>query len=222
MACYTLPKATKGSQKWIQILINEKPDMLNRQIKTNLEMPEDETIDWLSPKVEDNYVEYDLKTFLKKLEKGVEELSVDRFWPKRGPQWDALGRSSSGKLFLVEAKSHIPELISTLRAKNPRSKAMIQKSLEDTQKDLGSKSDFDWSKTFYQYANRLAHVNFLRGFHMPAYLVCVYFVNDSEMKGPKTVEEWKGAIRLLHRCLGLRENLIQEWVIDIFADVTKI
>ncbi len=42
------------------------------------------------------------------------------------------------------------------------------------------------------------------------------------MDGPKTVEEWKGAIRLVHRCLGLRENLIKKFVVDIFINLDKI
>ncbi len=42
------------------------------------------------------------------------------------------------------------------------------------------------------------------------------------MNGPKTIDEWKGAIRLLHRCLGLKENILSKFVIDIFIDITKI
>jgi hypothetical protein len=120
------------------------------------------------------------------------------------------------RVFLVEAKSHIPELISSIQAKNPKSIKIICDSLEKTKRQLGSKTNFDWSKTFNQYANRLAHVNFLRGLYIPAYLVCVYFVNDLEMKEPTSVDEWKGAIRLLHRCLGLRDHFLQKWIVDVF------
>jgi hypothetical protein len=42
------------------------------------------------------------------------------------------GKSSSEKLFLVEAKSHISEFISTLKAENKNSIKRITKSLEDT------------------------------------------------------------------------------------------
>jgi hypothetical protein len=41
--------AKKGSQKWIQKLINEKPDLLNKQLRMKLDMLEDEEIEWLSP-----------------------------------------------------------------------------------------------------------------------------------------------------------------------------
>jgi hypothetical protein len=221
MARFVQRRASKGSQKWIQILINEKPELLNSQIRQRFKLPNNEKINWLSPKVEDDYVEYGIWEFLGKVEPTkLQKLPLNEFWPKRGPKWDALGHSSPGEnLFFVEAKSHIPELISTLRAKDPHSEAKIKKSLDDTRKKLGSKADFDWAKTFYQYANRLAHVHFLRRNDLPGYLIFVFFLNDSDMKGPKTVDEWQGAIRLLHRCLGLREYLLEKWVVDVFIDV---
>jgi hypothetical protein len=42
------------------------------------------------------------------------------------------------------------------------------------------------------------------------------------MNGPSNEEEWKGAIMLLHRCLGLREHLLEKWVVDIFIDVNTL
>ena len=221
MGRFIQPKATKGSQKWIQILINEKPDILNKQLQTNLNMKENEKIQWLSPLKSDDYAEYRDKEVLDLLGVSFDTLQKTEFWTDMGPQWDGIGKTSE-RILLIEAKSHIPELISSLKAKDPNSITIIKRSLEKTKKQLGSKTDFDWSKTFYQYANRLAHMNFLRSLYLPSFLVCVYFVNDSEMKGPATVEEWKGAIRLLHRCLGLRERFIQKCVADIFIDVTKI
>ncbi len=38
--------ATKGSQKWIQFLVNQKTDVLKNQIKTILSLPTDEEIQW--------------------------------------------------------------------------------------------------------------------------------------------------------------------------------
>lgn len=218
MAPSTPQEAKKGSQKWIQKLVNEKQERLNSRIRQSFNLPNNEQIEWLSALKKDDYVEYDIETFLEKLDKKLEKLLLSEFWPKRGPKWDALGKSSSGKLFLVEAKSHIPELISTLRAKEPRSEAMILKSLKDTKDDLGSKTDFDWSKTFYQYTNRLAHLYLLRENELPANLVFVYFLNDSEMNGT-TVDEWKGAIELLHTCLGIRRHKLQKFVTEVFVDI---
>ncbi len=214
-------EAKKGSQKWIQKLVNEEPDMLNRQLRINLHLPEDEAIEWLSPLKKDEYAEYRDKAVLDLLGISLGTIPTSTFWPQGGPQWDGLGKTSRS-VFLIEAKSHISELLSSLQAKDPTSIKTIHYSLEKTKKALGSKTDFDWSNTFYQYANRLAHVNFLRSFNVLAYLVCVYFVNDLEMGGPTTVDEWKGTIRLLHECLGLRENVFQKLVVDVYIDVANL
>jgi len=224
MVRFKQPKAIRGSQKWIQILVNEKAELLNSQIRQSFKLPNNEEIIWLSPKADEDYVEYGLEEFLEKVGKEkLKQLPLDEFWPKRGAKWDALGHSSSGEsLFFVEAKSHIPELISTLRSKSEVSTERIRYSLGKTKEKLGSKADFDWSRTFYQYTNRLALVYFLRKNKLPAYMVFVYFLNDPDVKGPKTVDEWKGAIRLLHRYLDLREHLLQRWVVDIFMDVNKL
>ncbi len=100
--------ATKGSQKWIQILVNQKTDYLNNQIKTNLSLPINEKIEWRSPLAIDNYVEYKDEGFLDAL--GIQSLKpkLADFWPTSGPRWDALGKSSSGNLFRTskEATKH--------------------------------------------------------------------------------------------------------------------
>ena len=222
MARFVQAEANKGSQQWIQRLINEKPQILNSLTRSNQFVTEKDDIQWLSPLKEDNYAEYRDEACLKLLKITLNSYPLNDFWPKNGPQWDALGKSTSGKLFLVEAKSHIPELISTLKASNPASADKIQRSLEQTRKSFGAKSDFDWSKIFYQYANRLAHVDLLRRNGLSAYLLFVYFLNDSEMGGPESAEEWKGAIQLIHRCLGLRKHLLKDFVADIFVDVKSI
>jgi len=41
--------AVKGSQRWIQKLVNEKSDLLSSIIRTQLYLPSDEEIHWHSP-----------------------------------------------------------------------------------------------------------------------------------------------------------------------------
>lgn len=214
--------AKKGSQKWIQKLVNEKPELLNLQIRRNLKFSEDENIQWLSPLKSDRYAEYRDQAFINLLDAELKQTPLAQFWPKGGPQWDALGKSSSKKLFLVEAKSHISELISMLKARNPNSERRIIESLKETRDHLGSETDFDWSRGFYQYANRLAYLYLLRKNQLPAYLVFVYFVNDLEMRGPTTIHEWKGAIELLHSYLGIRKHQLQKFITEIFIDVNDL
>jgi len=222
MARFRQPKAKKGSQKWIQKLVNDKPHIMNSRIWGALNLSTEEDIQWFSPLKSDDYAEYRDQAFLDRLGIKLEKVPLKLFWPSGGPQWDALGKSSSGKLFLVEAKSHIGELISTLRAKNGASAERIRKSLDETRRFLGSKTEFDWTKIFYQYANRLAHLYLLRKNGVDAYLVFVYFVNDWEMRGPATASEWKGATKLIHECLGIGRHRLRQYITDIFIKTEQI
>lgn len=217
MARFPQAEAKKGSQRMIQKLVNEQPEVLTNAINDILGISDE--IVWVSPKRDDNYAEYRDQAFLERL--GIKEVDLSAFWPINGPQWDALGKGTSEKLFLVEAKSHIPELISECKA-SEQSIDKIKSSLEATKKRFNVQTAYDWTKPFYQYANRLAHVNWLNENGFNAWLVNVYAVNDEEMDGPKCIEEWLGAIRLLHRCLGIRENLIEKLVIDVFIDVNDL
>lgn len=222
MARFPQTQAKKGSQKWIQKLINDKPEILNSQIWSTLNFSEKEHIQWFSPLKNDDYAEYRDQAFLKLLDVKLKKLPLGEFWPKGGPQWDALGRSASGKLFLVEAKSHIQELISTLQAKDKDSVKRILKSLGEVKDSLKSKTDLDWSKCFYQYTNRLAHLYLLRKNGLCTYLVFVYFISDLQIKGPTTVFEWKGAIKLLHSCLGIGRHKLREYIANVFVDINQL
>lgn len=215
-------EAKKGSQKWIQNIINQRPELLNSQVRRNLNLAEDEDIQWLSPLEDDEFSEYSDQALLKLLGVELQKVPLSSFWPRRGPQWDALGKSSHGKLLLIEAKSHIPELISMLQAKDEKSVGKIRRSLEETRQFLNANPKIDWSQSFYQYTNRLAHLYLLRQNELPAYLVFVYFINDFEMNGPTTIEEWKGAKKLIRSHLGIGRHRMQSFITDVFIDVTNL
>ncbi len=219
MARFPQPQANKGSQKWIQKLVNDKPEVLNSKIWSALNLSEEEDIQWLSPLRSDEYAEYRDEAFLDLFNIRLEKPSLAQFWPKGGPQWDALGKSSSGRLFLIEGKSHISELISSLRAEDKESRKKIQKSLSETKRYLNSKAQAEWSQSFYQYTNRLAHLYLLRKNGLPAYLVHVYFLKDFEMKGPDTFHEWEGAIKLLKSCLGIGKHRLKKFMTNVYIDV---
>jgi len=104
--------AIKGSQKWIQKLVNEKSDLLSSLIKTQLNLSDTDKITWLSPLAEDGYAEYQDHAFLDLLDITLTKVPLSDFWPLRGPVWDGLGKSKTGRVFLVEAKSHISEVLS--------------------------------------------------------------------------------------------------------------
>jgi hypothetical protein len=211
----------------MQDVVNKAPHVLNRAIARELNLTPAEKIQWLSPLADDAYAEYRDQAFLAKLEAQPKRTSLSAFWPTRGPQWDALGRTNSGKLLLVEAKAHIGELLSTPCQAAGKSLKTIQASIDRVKRALAPRSQTDWCAAYYQYTNRLAHLYLLRTMNdLPAYLVFLYLIGDSEMQGPKTAEEWSGALRLLHKQLGIVDARLQQHlghaVIDLFIDVADI
>ena len=54
-------------------------------------------------------------------------------------------------------------------------------------------------------------------------MLFVYFINDLEMGGPTTPEEWDGATHLMKGLFGVsRQHHLSEFVIDVVVDVTAI
>jgi len=146
--------------------------------------------------------------------------SLAAFWPRRGPVWDALGRTERGDLLFVEAKAHIAEAASPPTQASPVSRHLIQKSLLEVRRSLAPNSEADWSRSFYQYANRLAHLYLFRQLNgLPAHLVWVYFLNARDVAGPTSVAEWKAAIALLHAALGLQVHTLEPYIHTVFINV---
>ena len=212
----------KGSLKDMQLLINEHPDLLNIKLRRTIQSLKDIEIDWLSPLENDIFSEYRDDAFIELLGISLTK-SLSSFWPKRGPQWDALGKSKNGMFFLVEAKASINEIKSRPSKAKPKSKAVIEKSLLLTKEILGINNDIDWSQKYYQYTNRLAHLYFLRIQNkVPAWLVNIFFINDKEVNGPKTKEEWLRAIQILKTYLGVEHHELSEYMIDLFINVEDL
>ena len=215
---------TKGSQKWLQILINQHPDLITAAFQQAAGLPSTVSIKWLSPLTGDDNAEYRDHSFVEKLGVTLPHRSLASFWPNGGPVWDGLGRSEQGPLILIEAKSHIAEVVSPgTSATAESSKTLIKASLGAAKKFYHSSAKSDWSETFYQYTNRLAHLYLLRQLNeLPAFLVNVYFVNDDEMGGPASREEWKGALELMKVYLGVQHHRLEQYAIDLFFDVTTL
>ena len=214
------PTGVKGSLKWIQHIVNSCPEKLTRPIGELI--GQRKTIRWLSPRAEDDFAEYRDQAFLDLLGIKLTETTLQDFWPSRGPQWDALGRIDNEAYFLVEAKAHVSEIISSSQAKAPASKSLITKSLEETERFLNLKPDIDLTRGFYQYANRLAHLYLLRQLNnVPAYLVFVYFVNDTTHI-PTNRDEWRGALKLINGILDTNRHKLSKYVVDVFIDVVDV
>lgn len=213
-------EAKEGSRKWLQKLVNEHYKVIDQRLRRSRGLNE---ICWRSPLEKDNYLEYSGSKFIKKL--GVDELepALSEFWPGRNaPCWDALAKASQGRIIIVEAKSHIGELGGRpCRATSERSKNKIQASLGETKRYLEVCSDVDWAKTeYYQYANRLAHLYFLHKHNHAAYLLYIYFMNDTQMGGPRTQSEWECAVKCMRLSLGIpKEHRLSKYILNEFIDV---
>jgi hypothetical protein len=218
-----IPKpATRGSQLWLQKLVNDHPHVLNRALTPLFGLPPDAMITWHSPLREDDYAEYQDESFLERLGVTLPRRSLADFWPRRGPVWDGLGTTTRGDLLLVEAKSHIPELVSSSTASDA-SLARIRATLDEIRTFLGVKPRLDWTTGLYQYANRLAYLYLLRELNgLPAYLVHVYFVNDHEQGGPTTRAEWQSALLLAKTLMGIRRHRLTPFVLDVFVDLADL
>lgn len=215
--------AERGSQKWIQIGVNDCPKVLNQAIRLAASLPATTTIQWLSPLAEARYREYrDGKAF-DLLGVTFSKRTLCSFWPPRGPRWDGLATTSDGEVLLVEAKAHLEEMVSSgSRAKLLKSRKLIRKSLAETRATLAPRA-VSWPDSFYQFTNRLAHLYFLRALnHVPARMVFVYFIGDEDVGGPKTREEWEDAIKKTEDDLGLGQHELSAYVHHAFVTVNDL
>ena len=108
--------------------------------------------------------------------------------------------------------------------RNGRVPQQDKKAFDETRVFLDVRSRTDWSECFYQYANRLAHLYFLRELNkVDAALVFVYFEGDTTASGkdPVSHEGWQAAIGLATHHLGIRAHSpwIRDNVADVFIDV---
>lgn len=219
MSRYPQGPGERGSLRWIQHFVNERAGELDEAIRSasggGIETP----IEWRSPLEDDDFAEYRDDAFLDRVGVTLQERSLESFWPRRGPQWDALGVDAEGAAILVEAKANIPEAISSPTGAGPDSKERIDSALTEVADHLGVDATCEWSGTFYQYANRLAHLYLLHEMNgVDAWLVFVYFLGDSEVNGPQTDVEWRAALEVLHGALGLKRHRMLKRKVDVFLE----
>ncbi len=209
------PRGNKGSLKWMQRLVTELPDFFRGGFEPALVPPTD-VLAWVSPLQADDWAEYRDGSFLDRIGQGVLKPALSEFWPTNGPQWDGLALSASGAVALVEAKANVPELRSACGASEP-SRKCIDASLAETAGALGTVVTPAWTDTYYQYANRLAHLHFLRKNRVQAQMLFIYFVGDTEVTGPKSKAEWHTALTEMYKALGLTRKPDGVW--DAFLSV---
>jgi hypothetical protein len=202
----------RGSQRWMQWFVNHAPHVIDDQIGLG-------PIDWRSPLRNDQYAEYRDAAFLERIGVTLRRRPLEAFWPPHGPQWDALGRAATGEAVLVEGKAHENELYWPASGTSEAGLARIQASLAEAAVSMNVPAGFDWSRQFYDYANRLAHAYLLEQVNgVAVQLVFVYFIGDTDMKGPTARSAWDMAIEMVQTALGLKSP--PPFVRDVFIDVS--
>jgi hypothetical protein len=211
----------RGSERWLRIAVSDRQAVLNDPIQAAIGSRS--AIEWLSPNPPD-WAEYRDAGALQLLGLGNLVPALSEFWPRRGPQWDALGRSTAGDIFLVEAKANVPEFCSSASGAGPVSRAVISQRLNELAADLGASDNrVAWTGRFYQLANRLAHLNFLRNHGAPAWLVLVNFVGCTDARKPVAREAWEAVYEVAWYAMGLpRHHKLSKWIIEIHPHVSEL
>jgi hypothetical protein len=140
----------------------------------------------------------------------------DGWWPARGPVWDGaavvVGSGGGRGVVLIEAKSHADELKSGRSAAEGTRLNRIRASLAEVKEHLGVPAETEWTGSYYQVANRLAYLYYLRKRGIEAWLVSIYFLGDQfdspgrQLTFPATEEAWRPYIAAAKAALGLPEQ----------------
>ena len=154
------------------------------------------------------------------------------YWPHKSQYWDGIIlniNKTSWQYILVEAKAHLGELESDSQAENEQSIAKINRAFEITKMRFGISNSKDWSKCYYQAANRLAFINFMLENGIKASLLNIYFINGwkkrdldetraiIEDKSVKTEDEWKEKINEQYTYLGFNNNA-KKYIQEVFLE----
>ena len=216
------PVGSRGSLKWMQRLASAHPALLDQALRNAGALEPDAWLLWRSPTPDDERAEYRDASFLDRVGYPDAAAKLAAFWPRGGPQWDGLARDTDGRVYLIEAKAHAPELQSSCAA-SPQSRARIAAALDWAKQRLGVPLEADWLNGYYQYANRVTHLMYLQEeLGVPATLVFLYFTGDTAMRRPAAPSEWEAALQPVYRQLGIDRAGVPKGLVNAFVDVSQL
>jgi hypothetical protein len=126
------------------------------------------------------------------------------------------------KIVLVEAKARLAEFVSPASQASEASLLKIEAAFAQVKECLGVAPGFDWTQAYYQYANRIAHLWWLRENGVDAHLMFVDFINDEDVGGPSDIETWRGAYAVADDQLGLpQRHALSPFIHHVYPD-TKL
>ncbi len=214
-------QGTKGSLRFIQQLVSRSPDLFQRRLQETGAVPAETIVRWVSPRQDDAWAEYRDAAFLERI--GHPELApaLKAFWPARGPQWDG-HCIAGGTILLVEAKAHVGEMASSCTAEAASSVALIEQSLNAAKQALGASAGADWMNGYYQLANRLAHLWFLRERGVDARLVLLQFTGETGMPTASSPAAYHEAFDTAMKQLGFDPAVAIPGVLSVHIDVAEL
>ena len=212
--------AVKGSQFQVQRYVNERRPALDAAVLDGLPSLaiHNPRLNWVSPLASQGFRELRDARFLATL--GLERLAplLGKFWPARGARWDGLAiverDSREFGVLLVEGKSHPAELKSEgMRASSQSSRETIERAIQATANwlTIPEANRKNWYKSYYQTANRLAHLYWLRELAgIDTWLIHLLFVNDPThaAKQRTSRQRWGRAIQEMEIELGLDQGFV--------------
>lgn len=228
--------AKKGSKYQMQrITLSENKHFIDELLNDKLE--------WISPCEENAFIEYRMNSpyLLKKLgiNQIVKKTKINSFWPSPQPQWDGIAMGSNKTLYLIEAKSHLSEIVPG-KPGNPQNDQLKHNSIMLCANKLFGINDSSenreyWCKKYYQIGNRIAFAYILREimacssvFYQDVKLVFLNFVNDETWKSNNkmitTGELWNSHYEniILPQLKISKNNLIEKGIHIINFDLSKI
>ncbi|MFA5297647.1 MAG: hypothetical protein WC389_05500 [Lutibacter sp.] len=198
-----------------------------------------ENLKWLDFPYENHRISMDGEfkgiTFLKdRADYPMLQRKWESFWPQKGnsQNWDAVFVHKD-EYVLIEAKAHMNEVRTNSNATNKESIRLIQNAFILTKEQFEIKSTNDWSKKYYQLANRLAFLKFMIDNNIKAHLLNIYFLNGYtkrsyenrktilEDKNVLSQIEWQKTINKQYEYLGIKESEIKNYITSIFVNCKK-
>ena len=154
--------AKAGSQRWLQIAVNRKPQLLLSALRRGGAIGPRVSVTWHTPLEGDEFREYRDQPALAKA--GIANLKrlLESFWPARGPVWDGIGVSSEGSPLFMEAKAHIPEAASPATRASAASRELIERSLKEARRFYAPRATAVWSDLFRLAIPALAKADWSR------------------------------------------------------------
>lgn len=211
-------RAIAGSQLQLQLYVHCRRAEIDSAIQNALHL-DAAPLDWRSPLESSRYKEFRDAAFLRIMGLTHLEEQLRRFWPASGPRWDGLayGRvETRPAVVLIEAKNYPREVRGNgcQAVEASESRKQISAALEASGRALGVNETSHWMGSLYQYANRLAHVAFLREHGVSTFLVNVCFYEDPKKRRFTTLRTWEDAARDLKGEVGFDE--VPFWLADVF------